>query len=109
MLSAALGGRTDETLLRAWAQVPPDYRFLPAGQRHLCDKGTSLTSIVESLNTKWRQRQLGLVRRSCGVHPRIEDDLFKRFRLLMDEHNRQGARQWQRRQDKAAAAMQSNP
>ena len=71
--------------------------LLPAGQHHPCDKGTGLTSIVESLNTKWRQRQSGLVRRACGVHPRIEDDLFERFRLLVDEHNRQSARQWQRR------------
>ena len=123
VLGAALGGRTDETLLRAWAQVPLDYRgrpvytdhwgaysrLLPAGQHHLCDKGAGLTSIVESLNTKWRQCQSGLVRRSCGVHPRIADDLFERFRLLVDEHNRQSARQWQRRQDEAAAATQSNP
>lgn len=59
----------DETVLRAWTRVPPDCRgrpvytdhwgadsrFLPTGQHHPCDKGTGLTSIVESLNTKWRQ------------------------------------------------------
>ena len=86
-----------------------DSRLLPAGQHHPCDKGTGLTSIVEGLNTKWRQRQSGLVRRSCGVHPRIGADLFERFRLLVDEHNRQSARQWQCRQDEDAAATQSNP
>lgn len=91
----ALGERTDETRARAWAQVPADYqsrpadyqsrpvytdhwgayaRLLPEGQHHPCDKGSGLTSIVgglntkEGLNTKWRQRQSGLVRRSCGVH-----------------------------------------
>ena len=83
----------DETLARAWAQVPPDYRLLPAWQHHPCDQGTGLISIVERLNTKWRQRQSGLVRRACGVHPQIEGDLFERFRLLVDEHSRQGARQ----------------
>jgi len=59
----------DEMFLRAWTRVPPDCRgrpvytdhwgadsrFLPTGQHHPCDKGTGLTSIVESLNTKWRQ------------------------------------------------------
>lgn len=44
-----------------------------------------------------------------GVHPRIEADLLERFRLLVNEHYRQSARQWQRRQDEAAAATQSNP
>lgn len=82
---------------------------MPAGQHHPCDKGTGLTSIVESLNTKWRQHQSGLVRRSCGVHPKIGADLFERFRLLVDGHNRQSARQWQCRQNEAAAATQSNP
>ena len=123
VLGLALGDRTDETLARAWEQVPPEYRgkpvytdhwsayarLLPAGQHHPCDKGSGLTSIVESLNTKWRQRQSGLVRRSCGVHPRLATDLSERFGLLVDEHNRQSARRWQRRQDEAATATQSSP
>lgn len=123
VLGLALGDRTDETLAQAWAQVPPEYqskpvytdhwgayaRLLPAGQHHPCDKGSGLTSIVESLNTKWRQRQSGLVRRSCGVHPRMATDLSERFRLLVAEHNQKSARHSQPRQKKAATATGSNP
>ena len=95
VLALARGDRTDETLARAWAQVPADYRgkpvytdhwgayarLLPEEQHHPCDKGSGLTSIVEGLNTKWRQRQSGLARRACGVHPRMSTDLFERFGL----------------------------
>jgi len=123
VLALALGERNDQTLARAWAQVPADYqsrpvytdhggayaRLLPAGQHHPCDKGSGLTSIVESLNTKWRQRQSGLARRSCGVHPKIAADLSERFGLLVDEHNRQSARRYQSRQKEAATATQSSP
>jgi len=123
VLALALGDRADETLARAWAQVPAEYRgrpvytdhwgayarLLPEGQHHSCDKGSGLTSIVEGLNTKWRQRQSGLVRRSCGVHPRLAADLSERFGLLVEEHNRQSARRWQPRQDEAHTATQSSP
>jgi IS1 family transposase len=54
------------------------------------------TSIVESLNTKWRQRQSGLVRRSCGVSRRIETDLVERFFLLVEQHNLVRQRLWER-------------
>ncbi len=88
VLGLALGDRTDEMVARAWAQVPTHYqsrpvftdhwgaytRLLPSGQHFPCDKGSGLTSIVESLSTKWRQHQSGLVRRSCGVHPKRETD-----------------------------------
>nr|WP_309698088.1 hypothetical protein [Armatimonas sp.] len=54
-----------------WGDVPGDYRdkpvytdkwgayerFFPSWQHH-----------SEGWNTKWRQRQSGLVRESCGVH-----------------------------------------
>jgi hypothetical protein len=53
-----------------------------------------LTNRVEGLNTKWRQRQSGLVRRSCGVHRGIEEDLFERFLLLLEGHNWECARRW---------------
>lgn len=123
VLGCALGDRTDETLAAAWAQVPPEYRAWPvytdrwgayarllsADQHRPCDKGSGLTSIVEGLNTKWRQRQSGQVRRSCGVHPRISTDISERFRLLADEHNRQCARPPQRRREDAGATTQSNP
>ena len=84
VLGFALGDRGDETLARCWAQVPPDYRgrpvrsdhwgayarLLPAEQHRACDKGSGETSHAEAWNTKWRQRQSGLVRRSCGVSVR---------------------------------------
>ena len=64
VLALALGDRSDGTLARAWAQVPAAYRgkpvytdhwgayarLLPEGQHHPCDKGSGLTSIVESLH-----------------------------------------------------------
>lgn len=123
VLGLALGDRTDETLARAWAQVPPDYwdkpvytdrwdaypGLLPEGRHHPCDKGSGLTSIAEGLNTEWRQRQSGLACRPCGVHPRMSADLFERFGLLVDEHNRQSARRCRRRQDEAKTATQSSP
>ena len=123
VLGVALGDRSDETLAQAWAQVPPDYqgqsvytdhwgayaRLLPQEQHHPCDKGSGLTSVVESLNTKWRQRQSGLVRRSCGVHLKMATDLSERFLLLMDEHNCLSARRWQHRQKEAATATQTSP
>ena len=115
--------RTDPMLKLVWSDVPAEYRgkpvftdrlsayarFFPEGQHHACDKGSGLTSRVEALNTKWRQRQSGLVRRSCRVHRRIEDDLVERFLLLVDEHNRQCARRWKRQQEQASAATQLNP
>jgi len=123
VLGLSLGERTDEALAQAWAQVPEDYRgrmvytdhwgaygrLFDGAQHRPCDKGTGLTSIVEGLNTKWRQRQSGLVRRSCGVHPKIKGDISERFLLLVDAHNRQCARRWQRRQDKDAITTQTNP
>ena len=113
-----IGDRSDAMLKLAWSDVPQDYRHKPvytdrlsaygrsfAREQHFpCDKSSGLTSRVEALNTKWRQRQSGLVRRSCGVHRRVEDDLIERFFLLVDEHNRQCARRWQRVQELQSAA-----
>src|SRR5689334_10986375 len=100
VLGFVLGERTDEMLALAWSDVPQDYRekpvhtdywgayarFFAAPQHVPCEKGSGQTSVVEGFNTKWRQRQSGLVRRSCGVHTRIEDDVFERFLLLVDTH-----------------------
>ncbi len=55
------------------------------------------TSKVEALNTKSsncahllrRQRQSGLVRKSCGVWEGICDDISERFLILLDRHNQQ--------------------
>ena len=108
VLGFAIGPRTDEMLALAWTDVPPDYwdkpvktdhwgayaRFFPSWQHQGCDKGTGQTSRVEAWNTKWRQRQSGMVRRSCGVCYRIADDLYERFLILVEQHNRLCARRW---------------
>ena len=110
-LGFALGDRSDAMLSAAWGDVPEGYRALPVctdfwgayarffseEQHRPCGKGSGLTSIAEGLNTKWRQRQSGLVRRSCGVYVGITDDLFERFLLLVGSHNAECARRWERR------------
>lgn len=107
-LSFAFGDRTDVVLERLWAKAPEDYknqpvctdhwgayeRFLPAEQHESCDKGTGKTSIVEAMNTKWRQRQSGLVRRSCGVWTGIETDMAERFLILLEAHNSERINKW---------------
>lgn len=113
----SLGDRTDGLREALWNVVPEDYRDKPVStdgwevyahffapeQHHPCEKGSGLTSIVEGLNTKWRQRQSGLVRRSCGVHLRILDDVFERWLLLLDSHNLQCERQWRKLQEDTSA------
>ena len=97
-------------LALGWSDVPQDYRdkpvctdhwgaykrFFSSSQHEACDKGSGKTSHSEGWNTKWRQRQSGLVRRSCGVSTRIEDDLVERFLLLVEGHNRERERRWNR-------------
>jgi len=126
VLGFALGDRTDAMLALCWSDVPADYQDKPvrtdhwgayarffasfaAGQHQACDKGTGETSRVESWNTKWRQRQSGLVRRSCGVCERIADDVLERFLLLTAQHNGQCAQQWKKHQKQAILAMPSSP
>ncbi len=118
-----IGDRTDAMLKLAWSDVPPDYRdkpvysdylgayarFFPEEQHHPCEKGSGQTSLVEGLNTKWRQRQSGLVRHSCGVHRKREDDLIERFFLLVEEHNQQAAKQWERQQNQTSMTTLSSP
>ncbi len=107
VLGFAFGRRDRDTLALCWEDVPPDYRgkpvvtdgyeiyrsFFSEEQHHACEKGSGGTSIVESLNTKWRQRQSGLVRRSCGVSRRLETDLIERFFLLVEQHNQSCVKQ----------------
>lgn len=78
-------------------EIPPAYWELPScsdgseacrkilsSKVHtICNKGSGKTSIVEALNTKWRQRQSGLVWKSCGVSWRILDDIVERFLILV--------------------------
>ncbi len=76
-------------------------KMLSAGTHTICDKGSGKTSIVEALNTKWRQRQSGLVRKSCGVSWRIFDDIVERFLILVNQHNRQCLKIWNQNQKTA--------
>jgi IS1 family transposase len=111
VLGFALGDRTDAILTLCWSDVPADYRdkpvrtdhwgaytrffaSFPAGQHQACDKGSGETSRAEAWNTKWRQRQSGLVRRSCGVSERIADDIVERYLILVAQHNQQCATRW---------------
>jgi IS1 family transposase len=113
VLGFAFSRRDRDTLALCWSDVPADYQdkpvvtdgygaytgFFDPDQHRAIDKGggeIGETSLVESLNTKWRQRQSGLARRSCGVSRRIETDLVERFFLLVEQHNLARQRQWER-------------
>ena len=107
VLGFSLGTREDKMLKLAWGDVPLDYHDKPiktdgweayprfftlgngftVGQHEICEKGSGGTSCVESWNTKWRQRQSGLVRRSCGVSHAIHADIIERFMILVEVHN----------------------
>ena len=115
VLGFAFGQRDRATLALCWSDVPADYQDKPvltdgyptyAGffrpeQHRAIDKGAGQigeTSVVESLNTKWRQRHSGLARRSCGVSRRMEEDLVERFFLLVEQHKMTCQRHWERQQ-----------
>ena len=115
VLGFALGQRDRASLALCWSDVPEDYQdlpvftdgygayagFFPPWQHHPSEKGSGGTSRAESLNTKWRQRQSGLVRRACGTAWRIAEDLTERFFLLVEQHNQHCQRRWNRRQAQA--------
>jgi IS1 family transposase len=121
VLGCVIGDRSDAMLAIVWADVRGAYRdkpvftdglgvysrFFTPEQHTVCDKGSGLTSKVEALNTKWRQRQSGLVRRSCGVHPKIEDDLVERFFILVERHNDECARRWSKRHRELATTLKN--
>ena len=118
VLGFAFGQRDRAPLALCWSDVGADYQEKPvvtdgyavykgffsslrSDQHRAIDKGggeIGETSIVESLNMKWRQRQCGLARRSCGVSRRIETDLVERFFLLVEQHNRARQKRWEREQ-----------
>lgn len=107
----AVGTREQATLEWLWKDVPDAYCPLPIytdglttyqtffeGTDHtVCDKGSGKTSIAEGMNTKWRQRQSGLVRRSCGVSARMEDDVIERYMILAEKHNRERIDRWNKK------------
>lgn len=100
---AALSRLWEEELHPAWGDLPIKadgweayQRLLPSEQHEVCAKTSGKTSIVEALNCKWRQRQSGLARKSCGVCWRIRDDVVERFLILADDHNRKCLKRWER-------------
>lgn len=120
VLGFSVGDRTDGELAWLWTDVGPSYQGAPVctdgrgayarffsarGQAHeACDKGSGKTSRVEALNTKWRQRQSGLVRHSCGAHDGIRADIVDRFMILAEQHNRETIRNYRRRQGRKTVA-----
>lgn len=123
VLGFVFGDRTDAMLPLLWQDVPTDYRdkpvytdqwgayarLFPPAQHHPSPKGSGATSHSEGWNTKWRQRQSGLVRKSCGVYAGIEQDMVDRFLLLVEGHNRDCARRWCRKQPSSEATTPLNP
>jgi IS1 family transposase len=125
VLGFVIDDRTDGALLRlleeelhpAWRDLPvctdgwgAYQRLLAPEQHEVCAKGSGKTSVVEALNTTcWRQRQSGLVRRSCGVSWRVVDDLTQRFLLLADRHNRYCLKRWSALQTAGRQQTQSSP
>ena len=124
VLGFVLGDRSDAMLERLWHEEMPYAwkelpvctdawsaygRVLPAELHEICDKGSGKTSFVEALNTKWRQRQSGLVRRSCGVWKGICDDISERFLILLDRHNRQCLKSPRKHQKSKQAETQLSP
>ena len=113
---AALERLIEEELHPAWREVlvctdgwGAYQRLLACEQHEVCEKGSGKTSVVEALNTKWRQRQSGLVRRACGVSWRVVDDLTQRFLLLTDSHNRHCLKQWSAAQAASQPQTHSGP
>jgi IS1 family transposase len=112
VLGFVFGDRTDAMLPILWGDVPTDYRdkpvytdelgaygrFFPKSQHRPSKKGSGETNHSEGWNTKWRQRQSGLVRESCGVHVGTEDDLVERFLILVEGHNQDCEQRWLRKQ-----------
>jgi IS1 family transposase len=81
VLAFVMDDRSDEALFRLLdEEMPPGWReetvvctdawgaysrLLPPALHQVCSKESGKTSKVEALNTKWRQRQSGFVRRFC--------------------------------------------
>jgi IS1 family transposase len=110
---AAFGKLTSEEIPASYWDLPScsdawdAYRKMLSSEVHtICDKGSGKTSIVEALNTKWRQRQSGLVRKSCGVSWRILDDIVERFLILVEQHNQHCIKKWNQKQKIACPQLE---
>lgn len=102
VVSWTWGSRGAGCLQRLWQQVPTSYRrklvytdgylvysdFFSPWQHRVTDKTDGRTSRVEALNTLWRARVSGLVRRSCGVCKARAQDIRERFARVVAWHNK---------------------
>ena len=110
VLGFSVGDRSDAELAWMWTDVKESYQSVPVctdgwgayqrffaarEQEHaVCPKGSGGTSRSEASNTRWRQRQSGLARKSCGVSRHIALDIAERFMILAEQHNQQSVRKY---------------
>lgn len=112
VVASVLGQRSVATLAVLWSRVPAPYRrklvytdgwkvykaFFAPWQHRPTNKGSDgligRTSRVEGLNTLWRARVSGIVRRSCGVCPTRAQDVWERFGCVREWHNRRCLKRW---------------
>jgi hypothetical protein len=87
---------------------PVYWHFFADWQHTVCAKGDGRTSRVEGINTYFRSRVSGLVRKSCGVCAWVAGrvtDVWERFLLVCDWHNQRCKRKAQ----KEFASTPKNP
>ena len=107
VLAWTWGNRGAACLHQLWQQVPLSYRrklvytdgyvvyknFFAAWQHRVTDKTDGRTSRIEALNTLWRARVSGLVRRTCGVCKARQQDIQERFARVVAMHNKRCLKQ----------------
>jgi IS1 family transposase len=111
IIAAVIGDRSRAMLEALWEMVPASYRkklvytdeyavyrsFLAPWQHRITDKTDGRTSRMEGINTLFRARVSGLVRKCCGVCAWIAervDDVWQRFLIVCHEHNQRCKRTW---------------
>lgn len=106
VLASFIGDRSRKSFRQLWRRVPPAYRrklvytdeyhvyreVLRPWQHRPSPKGSGRTSVIEGLNTKWRTRVSGLVRKTVCVQS--IPDLDERLRLVFTLHNQQCHTRW---------------
>ena len=101
IVGVAFGDRSDETCLRLWQNLPPDYRkraviytdfwqsygnVLPSKRLRQVGKGSGQTSHIERFNNTLRQRCPGMVRKTLSFSrdPALHQ---KRVEIFIDYYN----------------------
>jgi IS1 family transposase len=116
IIAAVIGDRSRAMLEELWEMVPASYRrklvytddyavyrsFFAPWQHRITDKtdgrtGYPLAGGMEGINTLFRARVSGLVRKCCGVCAWINqrvDDVWQRFLIVCHEHNQRCKQGW---------------